>query len=155
MNTSTQPQWAKKLIELLDEQRGIYRQLCDLSQQQSEMIEAGQAEPLLALLGRRQGLIDELAQLNGSLEPYKNQWPRLWHELEDEARGQIEQLIGDVQVLLDRIVEQDERDRLALSGERDRLADELQHVRRGSAVNQAYGRLGGQPGNSRFTDQEG
>jgi DNA repair ATPase RecN len=153
MTTTTTPDWAAELIALLDQQRRIYHQLGDLSRQQSQLVSAGDAEPLLSLLGQRQQLIDQLTQLNGRIDPYKRDWPALWAQLDRGDR--IQQLIDQVQKLLDDIVQQDEKDRVALSAQRQHVADELQQVRHGTAVNRAYGRPTTGLDNNRYTDFQG
>ena len=57
------------LIELLKRQQALYQQLQQMGEQQSALVAEGQTEPLIALLGRRQILIDQIAALNRSLEP--------------------------------------------------------------------------------------
>lgn len=155
MTTTTTPDWAAELISLLDQQRRIYHQLGDLSRQQSQLVSAGDAEPLLSLLGQRQQLIDQLTQLNGRIDPYKRDWPALWAQLDRGDQFRIQQLIDQVQKLLDDIVQQDEKDRVALSAQRQHVSDELQQVHRGTAVNRAYGRPAAGPDNNRYTDYQG
>jgi len=155
MTTATTPDWAGELITLLESQQKIYAQLNELSQKQSELVTAGDAEPLLSLLGQRQQLIDQLTQINGRIDPYKKDWPALWPQLDRGVQARIQQLINQVQKLLDQIVEQDEKDRVALSSQRQQLASDIQKVRQGSAVNRAYGRPAEGPDNNRYTDYEG
>lgn len=155
MTTQTQTNWAGDLIALLEQQRDIYRRLDELSQSQSELVASGEAEPLLDVLAQRQSLIDELTRVNGRLDPYKQQWPTLFNQLDDASQQRIRALIDEVQKLLDRIIEQDEKDRQALSAQRDRAGDSMRQLSAGSAVNQAYGRHAGGTDHSRFTDQQG
>lgn len=155
MAVTTQSDRAGTLVELLGEQCGIYRQLNELAGRQSELVEGGDAEALLALLARRQSLIDQLTQINGRLEPYRDQWPSLWRELDESTRQRVTSLIDEVQRLLDEIVAQDERDRATLAAQRDRMADDMQRLGRGAAMNRAYGQAGPGATHPRYTDQEG
>jgi hypothetical protein len=156
MTLTVPPRWSDDLIELLDQQHRIYLHLHELSVRQGQLVAAGDAEPLLTLLAQRQTLIDQLTQLNGRLEPFKSQWPHLWHQLDTTTRARVQGFIDEVQDLLDRIVEQDEKDRQALSAHRGRIADDLRNVSRGDAVNRAYGRQNVDPQtNNRYTDREG
>jgi hypothetical protein len=138
MTAQTAPQWARTLIELLDEQRAIY-----------------DAESLLGLLGRRQSLIDRLVQINARIEPFKQQWPDLWNELDDEHRESVRQRIDEVRGLLDHIIDQDERDRVALASHRNSVSRQLDHLNRGAAVHRAYGPAPGGATHNRFTDEQG
>ena len=60
-------------------------------------------------------------------------------------------MINEVQLLLDAIVDRDERDRAALSAQRDRVGGEINIARRGTVVHRAYGTAG----EARYTDQSG
>jgi len=155
MTAQTAPQWAQTLLELLDEQREIYRDLSQLSDEQSNLVAEGDAESLLGLLGRRQALIDRLVQINARIEPFKQQWPDLWNELDDELRESVRQRIDEVKALLDHIIDQDERDRVALASHRSSVSRQLDHLNRGAAVNRAYGPNQAAPAQNRFTDEQG
>jgi hypothetical protein len=147
---------ASGLIDLLDQQRRIYLKLQDLGRTQSQLVAAGDAEPLLELLGQRQLLIDHLSQINSSIEPYKKSWPVVWGSLDEPSRVRVQGLIDHVQNLLDQIVEQDSKDRAALTVHRERIADDLGQLRRGSNVNRAYGRRDtGPDSRNRYTDEQG
>lgn len=139
MTLTTQPDWAVGLVELLVQQRSVYQELDALSGEQGRLVDAGDAEPLLNLLGQRQALIDQLTQLNARVEPYRQNWPALWAQLDASTQSHIQRLIDEVQSLLDAIVQRDERDRAALSAQRDRVAGETQQLRRGAVVHRAYG----------------
>ncbi len=59
------------LVDRLTQQRDLYQQLKTLSDQQGQLIADGQAEQLLAVLSQRQGLVDQLTQLNEKIVPFK------------------------------------------------------------------------------------
>jgi len=156
MTIDTCPPWASDLIEMLEQQRVIYEQLGRLSEKQAELVQQGDAESLLAVLSQRQAHIDHLLSINEKLEPIRRRWPELWGELDATTRNDIRALMDDVQRMLDVIIEQDETDRRSLADQRKHVADGLQRVSSGAAVNRAYGNAG-TSGNSlnRFTDQQG
>lgn len=154
MTASPQPDWATGLIELLDQQCRVYAQLDELSAEQGRLVREGDAEPLLNLLGRRQSLVDRLTQLSGRIEPYKQNWPALWAQLDAPTQTKIQGLIDRVQSMLDAIVERDERDRHALSAQRDRVAEQIHVTTRGTAVHKAYGNVGAAAA-PRYTDNAG
>lgn len=154
MTTQAQPDWATGLIDLLDQQRQVYAKLDALSAEQGDLVAAGDAEPLLNILGQRQSLVDQLTQLNSRIEPYKQNWPALWAQLDAATQSKIQGLIDQVQSMLDAIVERDERDRNALSKQRDDVADQIHGANRGTAVHKAYG-TAAQTVAPRFTDHAG
>jgi len=116
MTDTLQHDWADGLVELLDNQRRIYLRLRELSIEQAEFVASGEADALLKVLSDRQQLIDQLTQINGRIEPFKQDWPSMWRKLDDDTRSRVETLIGQVQGLLELIVAQDGRDRASLTG---------------------------------------
>ncbi|MHC4993530.1 MAG: flagellar export chaperone FlgN [Planctomycetota bacterium] len=156
MTINTRPEWASTLIDLLEQQRGIYIHLHELCSLQSQHVADGDPEPLLALLGKRQRLIDELTRLNACVAPYKKNWNTLWSQLQSDDQNVIDALIDQVQALMEEIVAQDEKDRQALSEQRDEVGTQLQNIHTGNALNKAYGPKPAAHGvDPRYTDQQG
>lgn len=156
MTVAVPPDWATRLIDLLDQQRRIYSHLEQMSARQTHLVQAGQTEPLLTLLAQRQRLIDQLTQVAGNIEPFKKDWPALFAQLDLVSRGRIQSLINQVQELLGRIMSADERDRVALTEQRGRLSVGLQQVAKGSVLNRAYQSGGVDPEtHNRYTDEQG
>lgn len=113
MTPSTNVPSIHELIDLLDQQRGLYFQLQRLSEQQGQMIAGGQPDVscLVLLLGQRQNLIDQLQRLHGQVEPYRQRWSQLWQTLDPSLRVRVCGLITDIGHLLQTIVARDEQDR--------------------------------------------
>lgn len=155
MTVMTQPKWAAALVENLQQQQELYEQLGGLGAEQTRLVQAGEPEPLIALLSRRQHLIDRLAALSGQLEPYKQDWPRYWAQLDGAMRRQVTELINRVQELLDQVMVRDEQDRSTLTDHRDRMKGDLNRMHRGANVNQAYRQTNPRAAQPRFTDQQG
>lgn len=155
MAATPKPDWAASLIDLLDHQRAVIVQLYALCRQQAPLVQEGDAQSLLLLLGQRQQLITRLSQANAMLEPYKRNWPRFWSELDEPTRRSVGRLVDEVQGMLDRIVEQDNQDRQSLARQCQEMSGGLQQISRGTAVNRAYGDDDRWAGRNRFTDQEG
>jgi hypothetical protein len=157
MTRTTHPEWVDTLIDLLEQEKVIYEQLGRLGHEQSSVVDRGDTESLLILLGQRQTMIDQLVEINGQLEPYKQRWPELWAELDPSTQQEIRQLMDQVQGLLDGILEQDERDRAALTDRRQQVADELGKINKGTALNRAYAGAAGPAStpDPRYTDRTG
>ncbi len=155
MTTDTLPQWADQLLALLDEQAGLYEQLETLGQRQSAVVDRGDTEALLEILGQRQRMIDQLVGLNGKLDPYKRRWSELWPQLEPDQQAHVRRKVDRVQDMLDQLLQRDERDRAALAGQQQQIKRQLDQVNRGSQVNRAYGAPAGGGSSPRFTDRTG
>ncbi len=155
MTAISDTSWAATLLELLQRQQALYENLRELGGEQTRLIEAADTERLLALLARRQQLIDQLTRLNQQLQPYKRDWTTCWASLDAGSRQRIGALIQRVQMLVDQIMKTDEADRVRLTQQRDEIADGLNRMNRGASVHRAYGKAGPNAGENRFTDQEG
>lgn len=150
------------LLELLQRQRSLYRQLRELSGRQGPLVTQGLAEPLLSLLAQRQRLIDELAAVNERLEPFRRDWPRLWVSLPDDDQERVAGLVKETQELLASILTQDERDREVLQSARGQILQEIDKMSRSSHAVSAYQTApaagyakAGAAANNRFTDRQG
>jgi flagellar biosynthesis/type III secretory pathway chaperone len=155
MTAISETSWASALLELLQRQQALYENLRDLGGQQTRLIESADTEQLLALLARRQQLIDQLTRLNQQLQPYKRDWTNCWASLDPPSRQRVSALIQRVGALVDQIMKADEADRVRLTHQRDEIADGLTRMNRGASVHRAYGQAGPGAGHNRFTDQEG
>lgn len=137
--TTTQTYDICSLVAMLERQRDLYAHLRELSERQSPLVEQGAAEALLEVLARRQALIDELTQINVELTPYRDDWSRVWRQIPESQRPQINQLLKDVGELLTSILNQDEHDRARLQSSQDRVKAELRKVSGGTMAVRAYG----------------
>ncbi len=143
-----------ELIELLEQQRALFAQFHTFSRQQARLVADGQTEPLLTVLALRQKLIDQLSALNNELEPYRASWEQLYASLNEHDRQRVGELLSDTQSLLQRIVEQDERDRGKLEQWQSKVGHELKRIGDAGNALQAYGTRQVNP-QARFTDRQG
>jgi uncharacterized protein YukE len=149
---STNGESPATLLELLQQQRDLYHELYQLSEQQSRLIEAGQTEELLALLSKRQELVERLAELNSRLSPYRDHWRSLAEQLPPDEQQRLRRLLDEVQSLLQAIIEQDDSDREHLQSARREVSNELQQTTKAGSAVQAYR---GASAAARFTDSQG
>ena len=63
-----------RLIDLLTQQRLMCRQLRELAQKQSELVDGKNPEMLLRVLAGRQRIIDRLAVIDKELKPIRQAW---------------------------------------------------------------------------------
>ncbi len=145
---------AHTLVSLLARQRDHYRQLKELSDQQQDMIERGEAEQLLAVLGRRQGHVEALTTLNEQLAPLRPRMSQIAEDAPAEVRGQLRELVDDVQGLLEQIIHQDEADKAKLTAGRDAVRTQLQQTAKAPVALSAYKVNTPKPA-ARFADHQG
>jgi hypothetical protein len=144
------------VLELLERQRDLYQQLKAHSDQQDELIASGATERLLSLLAERQKLVDGLGQVSASLAPYRSRVAALADGAPGEIGSRMRGLVEEVRVLLEAIIEADERGKAELAAARDRVGGQIRQSAGAVAAAGAYG--GGaaspKPG-PRFTQQKG
>lgn len=145
---------AAALVDALEQQRDLYRQLKDLSGRQATLIDTGQTEQLLEVLTQRQGLVERLGQLQDQAAQLRQDWPRLSQTLAQEQRDRVNRLVDEVESLLSAIIDQDEHDRQRLQRAKQRITSELGHVAQTGQAVRAYRAAPGQA-TPRFTDHRG
>lgn len=143
---------ADRLIELLLRQKELVVQLDDLANGQMELIDSGESDALLDLLGDRQKIVDELTASQDNVVGLSHSL----HGRDDIAAGardRITELVDDISDQLLRVVNRDEQDRARLRTARERAADGLSQVRTAKRARQAY--VNDKTRNNRFADRRG
>jgi hypothetical protein len=135
------------LTDRLERQLATLDRLDALAERQDRLIDDGAADALLALIGERQALVDELVGLGRSIEAEVDQ-------LAPERRTpRVDDLLDAIARRAGRIAARDEQHRRRLEARRDELASEMTGVGRGRTALAAY--AGGASGRgARFQDTE-
>jgi len=129
---------ADAVVLLLERQRGLYEQLRELGEKQRQLIQDQLPEPLLVVLSQRQQLVDELAQINHELEPYRSNWRRFYGALSGPDQKRVGGLVQEVETLLASIIEKDNHDQTQLEQAKRLVGDELGLAVRAGAAVHAY-----------------
>lgn len=150
----------RQMVTLLEEHRRLYQQLDGLSQRQSELIDSGDTDGLVAVLTERQGVIDLLDHGNRRLEPARRDWDRVSAEVSHDDREHVRLMLSEVTQIAGRVTARDEEDRRRMESQRDSIADEMVSLTRSRKAFAAYGAPGAsgaaQTGaGPRFQDREG
>jgi hypothetical protein len=146
---------AGRLIELLTEQRDLYRQLRELSGRQRALISGDRPELLLNILRDRQTRVAALARLNEQLAPYRRNWNETYEALPPDTRASAAALLAEINDLLKLILRSDQEDGALLSARKSAVAASLQELSGGRRINQAYAGHAGQPDDARSADLTG
>jgi Mg2+ and Co2+ transporter CorA len=151
----TSSEQAIALLGLLTEQRDLYRELKSLSGQQAQAIRTGCTEDLLALLSKRQAVIDRLSRSNTQVAPYRERWTSICDIVDPLQRQHVRQVLDEIEQMLNDVVEQDERDRAELKGVQAQIGTQMNQVNRAGRAIQAYGPPATSPKTPTFTDRQG
>lgn len=137
--------WSGRLLQSLDEQKGLCERLDELSVRQSSLVAEGRGDAVIAVLGDRQRLIEKIIAINADLEPFRSEKDRLIGRLPVEARRGVESRIDAIGAIMDRIRERDDHDRAELERQRGAVADELAGMARARGAAAAYAGAGRHP----------
>lgn len=130
--------WFPRLLRLLDRQIDLAARLDELSQQQTELVAAGDGPGVLDILVRRQPLVDELVAVAGELEPFTRAMGELLPRLAAPERADIIARIARVDELLSTINARDEADGHSLQQQRHKLGQELADLSKTRPALNAY-----------------
>ncbi len=158
MTVKTQESPSQQVLALLDlliGQRDLYRELKNLSGQQAKCIHEGSTEQLLALLSRRQSVIDDLSRSNTRVAPYRERWPDISDVVAPAHRERVRQVLDEIEQMLHEVVEQDERDRTELKGVQSQIGTQLNQVGKAGQAVRAYGPPSTSTKAPTFTDRQG
>lgn len=146
----------QQVLELLERQRDLYRELKSHSDQQDELIATGATERLLSLLAERQKLVDGLGQVSAALSPYRSRIAAIADQAAGDIGSQMRAMVEEVRVLLESIIERDEKGKADLAAARDQVGGQIRQAAGAVAATGAYG--GGAASSAvspRFTQQKG
>lgn len=128
----------EQLTGLLEDQLRLYESLRALAVEQRALLAGGDASALLALLARRQRLVDALGRLDSALRPVREQWEAVVADLDEAQRQRVGDLVRRVEGLAREILERDREDAARLSEARDRVAAAMGEVSRGQQALKTY-----------------
>lgn len=145
--------WVPRIARLLDRQLGLYARLDELSKSQTAHIERDETDQLLAVLSRRQSVIDDITKVNEELGPFRDRWGVLSSSLDERDRRELRERLEALETLVDSISQRDEADRQLLESRRRHVGHEMESLTRGRGAVHAYQK---DPRNApRFQDRQG
>lgn len=129
---------ASELIDLLNKQRFLYRQLHQLAQKQTSLVDGNDPEMLLKVLASRQRLIDKLTKIDKRLEPVRARWGQFTQSFTRDEKQQVNHLVENVQQILGEILSRDQKDSEKLHNSQQEVVGQMRSVSTGKRVNQLY-----------------
>ena len=144
----------KQLVELLTQQQVLYKAILKLSDQQTELVSAADAEALLNHLTQRQHLVDRLGQINQQIDPYRQNWRSVYDALPPSVQTTVSALVQQAEDSLAAIIAKDESDRKTLEQSKAAMGGQLTQVNKAGLAAAAYAKRGGRP-DPRFANHQG
>lgn len=145
-NISTQPDqldpsstaYTQRLLSLIESRHRLVTDLLTLTASQGQVSFTEELPAILGLLARKEGLVDELHQLQSELSVYAYDEPedRVWDSVQQRTRCQ--QLADTTEQLLKKILELDAGTLDSMHQHRDAIAAQLQHGQDSTLAESAY-----------------
>lgn len=129
---------ADPVLEALERQVGCYRRLAKLVELQHEHVRQSRTEELLAVLGQRQKVLDQVADLEQTILPAKRQWSMFLDTLPADYRGKAQGLLSESRELLEIITTADRKDALVLQQRKLEVGMALRQAATARVVNRSY-----------------
>jgi hypothetical protein len=126
------------IILALEEQVACYRKLARLAEAQREHVQQSHMEALLEVLKNRQEILDQLARLEGVINPAKKRWAEFLDQIELEARARAEEMVAETRRLLEQIMASDRTDVLALQQRKISVGRQINQAASAKQVNRNY-----------------
>ena len=125
-------------ILALEQQVTCYRMLAKLAELQHEHVQQNQTEALLEVLGKRQGVLDQLSNLETAIAPAKRIWAAYLGRLDVASRAKAEALLLETRRLLEQITAADRNDALVLQQRKLNLGRQITQATAARQVNRNY-----------------
>jgi flagellar biosynthesis/type III secretory pathway chaperone len=112
--------------------------LLELARRQQVLVAEADYPNLLSLLGAKQRLIAQLAELGRKQSEFRDVWIARERLLPAELRRRCEELLNQTEALFEDLLKCEREATESLSAQRDQTKTQLQSVAQGSRANQAY-----------------
>ncbi len=137
----------RNILDALQQQVACYRDLAKLAEQQHEHVQMSRVEELLAVLQKRQAVLDQIAALENTVGPVKRQWTSFLTTLDGPSRAQAENDLAETRRLLEEITTADRNDALVLQQRKLGIGKQLTQAGNAKQMNRniatsAYGTRG-------------
>ncbi len=126
------------ILAAMERQLECYQRLAKLADVQREHVQQGDAEALLGVLQRRQGVLDELSQLERVVAPIKQEWPAFTQSLAGDRREHVEAMMLRSRQLLEQITRSDQDDVMLLQQRKLNVGKQINQASASRQVNRAY-----------------
>ena len=126
------------VILALQQQVDCYRRLSKLAEIQHEHVQQSRIEDLLDVLGRRQQVLDRVAELEQTIGPAKRCWGEYVSGLEGPGRAQAEDLLAESRRLLELITLSDRQDTMVLQMRKVHLGKQITQASAAKQINRTY-----------------
>lgn len=148
-------EWCTHLKMTLDAMTESYNRLEALSQKQQSLMHAGEVEPMLALLAKREPHVTSLEALSQRFMDGIDAWSKFSQTLTEPTRLMLERRLSAIEQAASTIADRDEAVSQWLESARSEIARELSGLSRQTAATNAYGQS--MPGTPKpmFQDREG
>jgi len=145
----------QQIASTLDTIADLYDRLDALSRQQRVLIADEKLDDLLALLKKRDNLIDQLESVAPQYQQAIDLLTNLASTFPDQSRTILTQQIGAIETVAAQIAKRDQQASRMLDQRKSELANEMSSIGHKSAAVTAY--AGGKPQtpSPRFQDREG
>jgi hypothetical protein len=138
----------EQLFGLLDTKWRLLLEMRELSILQSDVVARQDVSELMALLARKEVLMDRLMQLQHALSPFAAQDPekRLWSS--PERRRDCQQIKARCDALVQEMLVMENRSIDHMHSQREMVANQLQQVTDSIRLAQAYASVSSEPDES-------
>jgi hypothetical protein len=147
-----------ELNQFLDDLRtqlGLYRDMVALNARQMELLsEAADANPndLMALVGRKQHLMEAIAEVETRVRPQRDGWQKSRDALEPEVRAEAEALLAELSATIRELIEMEDQAHRRLESAMMSARQGIETIRKKSQVNRAYAAYGAKPKSGKVVD---
>jgi len=125
-------------LTALQRQLACYHKLAQLADVQHTCVEQNRTRDLMQILGQRQEVLDQIADLEQVIGPAKRRWSDYLTELPADDRGVAEKMLAETRQLLERITRVDTDDSLILQQRKLSVSRDVQRTIVAQRVNRSY-----------------
>lgn len=130
---------ARLLSAALAEQRGCYEEMLELAEGQRDTLLSDDPDPLLALVRKKQGVMERLEAIAKRIAAARDRWPAARDAAEPALRAEVDRRADEVAGVLSRLIAAEEEAARMAGALRDETLGRLKKQADTQKLRSAYG----------------
>ena len=133
------PEKIQAFVDNLERQIQIYQSLGQVTQKQIEYMKAGDHEAMMALLGEKQRLMDDLEPIEAKIRPIKELWEPIKSSVPPASIQPAEDALRRVRDSLKQLIDLENAWKELVDKEKSAVREKLSKLTQARQMKQAYG----------------
>jgi hypothetical protein len=128
----------ERLLKNLREEIDFYHQITEYTRQQRKAIDETDIKCLLNCVKEKEAIINKIKKIDETLVPFREEWKKRKVEMSEYSRKQCEKYVGELNNILEKLMELEGENEKLLAGRVKKLEKDLDNIQKGKQARKSY-----------------